>query len=173
MFHRHVSPTSDDPAPSACVDLTQLRLTAIEDKLLQVEGLLNVVHRFNGQLEQVSTTLAVAMSLLAQEATSERIQALPSSPGGNTAEFQVVTHIRRDGHGTRLVTDVSWPDLWSVRLFATAMLRTLAQSSLVTDDCRCWCEVWRPDESGEIVDSAYLQSDTVTVEWESDLLDSQ
>lgn len=167
-------PITDDTAlPGPFAEAAQ-RITAIEERLLQVENLLDIVNPFNDQLENISTTLAVVLSLLAQEGDFEKTPVpLPAGEGGDTAELRIITHIRRGvDQGSRLITDISWHDMWVARLFATAMLRTLSKSSLIADGSRCWCEVWRPDESGDIVDSAYLRPGTGAVEWESDLLDS-
>ncbi|MBB6375218.1 hypothetical protein BKA01_002440 [Pseudonocardia eucalypti] len=66
---------------------------------------------------------------------------------------------------------MGWSGIWAVRLFVTGLLRGLARSGLSALGCRCWCEVWNPDETGELVDSALLDPDTGAIEWESDLLD--
>jgi hypothetical protein len=82
--------------------------------------------------------------------------------------FRVVAHISRDNSGTYLLSDVTWPDMWSVRLYVTVLPRTLARNHPAPRHRRCWCEIWSPDETGEFIDSAILNPDTDAIEWESD-----
>lgn len=154
-----------------CADLvTEARLTAIETHLKQVEELLTGVGQFNNRLDQVHATLELALGFLAPEPTDKphRTGDQPAKPGQG---LRVIAHLSREGQRARLVTPMAWSDIWAVRLFVTGLLRGLARSGLPALGCRCWCEVWNPDETGELVDSAFLDPDTGSIEWDSDLLD--
>jgi hypothetical protein len=59
--------------------------------------------------------------------------------------------------------------MWSIRLYVTALLRNAMRSGLASAECRCWCEVWTPDDGGELVDSAHMDPETGVIEWESDM----
>jgi hypothetical protein len=59
--------------------------------------------------------------------------------------------------------------MWSVRLYVTALLRNAARSGLASVESRCWCEIWAPDETGELIDSAYLDPETGVIEWQADM----
>jgi hypothetical protein len=43
------------------------------------------------------------------------------------------------------------------------------RSGLTSAECRCWCEIWTPNEDGELVDSAHVDPETGVIEWESDM----
>ena len=87
-------------------------------------------------------------------------------------KFQVITHVNPPDGDTELTARLSWPDEGSARSFATALLRNLRHGDLGQDGYRCWCEVWAPDETGELVDSAYPGPQTGRVEWDSEVIDA-
>jgi hypothetical protein len=151
------------------------RLAAIENHIEHIESLLVGIGQLNSRLDRIYATLELAIGLLApgQHATNPANDRSPAEEGTDTAQsgFRVVAHISRPGHGggARLVSDVSWSDMWSVRLYVTALLRNLARTSLIPANGRCWCEIWIPNEAGELVDSAFLDQESGVIEWESDL----
>jgi hypothetical protein len=79
-------------------------------------------------------------------------------------KFQVVAHVSSPGGDTELTAYFSWPDEGPARSFATALPRNLHHGSFGQEGYRCWCEVWAPDETGELVDSAYPGPQTGRVE---------
>ena len=87
-------------------------------------------------------------------------------------KFQVITHVNPPDGDTELIARLSWPDEGSARSFATALLRNLHHGSLGQEGYRCWCEVWAPDEAGELVDPAYPSPQTGCVEWDSEIIDA-
>jgi hypothetical protein len=161
--------------PLSCADpATDARFTAIERHLQQIEKLLTGVGQFNNHLDQVHATLELALGFLTPEpATDSANDASPTGdhPDNPGQSLCVIAHLSREGQGARLVVPMAWPDMWAVRLFVNGLLRGLARSGLPALGCRCWCEVWIPDEIGELVDSAFLDPDASAIEWESDLLD--
>jgi hypothetical protein len=159
---------------SSADPVTEARLTAIETHLKQLEELLTGVGQFNNRLDQVHAKLELALGFLmpepAADPTSESHRA-GDHPDHPRQSLRVITHLSREGQGARLVAPMAWSDMWSVRLFVAGLLCGLARSGLPALGCRCWCEVWNPDQTGELVDSAFLDPDTGAIEWESDLLD--
>jgi hypothetical protein len=152
--------TSSGENSAKSVDQTLTgRLAAIENHIEHIESLLVGIGQLNSRLDRIYATLELAIGLLApgQHATDLANDRSLAEEGTETAQsgFRVVAHISRPDHsgGARLVSDVSWSDMWSVRLYVTALLRNLARTSLVRANGRCWCEIWTPDESGELVDS--------------------
>jgi hypothetical protein len=87
-------------------------------------------------------------------------------------KFQVITHVSPPGGDTELTARLSWSDEGSARSFATALLRNLHDGDLGQDGYRWWCEIWTPDETGELVDSAYPGQQTGHVEWDSEIIDA-
>ncbi len=150
---------------------TLARLAAIEDHVHKIETKLGAISEFNGQLDQIHTTLEAVIGFVTPGRINESLTEPSTHVDHSTtgAGFRVVAHVNRDSGGTRLVPDVSWPDAWSVRLFVTALLRHLARNDHSQRRRRCWCEVWTPDETGERVDSAILNPETGIIEWESDI----
>ncbi len=61
----------------------------------------------------------------------------------------------------------SRPTSWSVRLFVTGLLRNMTRSGLPLLEC----QVWTPDETSELVDTAVLDPETGATDWQSDLID--
>jgi hypothetical protein len=88
------------------------------------------------------------------------------------SKFQVIAHVSSPGGDTELTTRRSWLDEGSARSFATALLRNLHHGSFGREGYRCWCEVWAPDETGELVDSAYPGRQAGCVEWDSEVIDA-
>jgi hypothetical protein len=153
---------------------TEARLAAIESHLQQIEALLIGVAQFDSRLDQIHATLELAIGVITPgQHTMPPGSEQPPPTGGVQSRsdlgFRIVAHLRRDNHGARLVSDVSWSDMWSVRLYVTALLRNAARSGLASAESRCWCEVWAPDETGELVDAAYLDPESGVIEWQSDM----
>jgi hypothetical protein len=153
---------------------TQARLAAIESHMQQIETLLIGISQFNNRLDQIHGTLELAVGVLTPDhhTLSPSQDQMPPSGGAQSrppSGFRIIAHISRENHGARLISDVSWSDMWSVRLYVTALLRNAARSGLAFAKCRCWCEIWAPDETGELVDSANLDPETGVIEWESDM----
>ncbi|MCA1672715.1 MAG: hypothetical protein LC799_11100, partial [Actinobacteria bacterium] len=169
--HTMSSNPAGEPLQGADED-TLARLAAIEDHVHQIETGLGAITEFNGQLEEIHTALETVIGFVATGRTTESF-ASPSAHGDRSTistGFRIVAHVSRDDGGARLTSDVSWPDMWSVRLLVTALLRNLARNDKAQVRRRCWCEVWTPDENGERVDSAILNQDTGVIEWESDVV---
>lgn len=170
---------SGDSSPSSADQPTHARLASIESHMQHIETLLIGISQFHNRLDQIHATLELAIGFVAPDAGAADPGAEPSSSEDQSdktaARYRVVAHLSRDGHSARLVPDVAWDDMWSVRLFVTGLLRNMGRSGLPSLGCRCWCEVWTPDESGKskLVDSAFLDPDTAAVDWESDLVDSK
>ena len=169
------APGSRDSSLSSANQATHARLTAIEGHMRYIETLLIGTSQFHNRLDQIHATLELAIGFLTPggnttNSTADSSSAKDQSDRPN-AKLRVVAHLSRDGHGARLVPDAAWADMWSVRLFVMGLLQNAARSGLPSLGCRCWCEVWSPDESGELVDSAFLDPDSGAVEWQSDLLD--
>ncbi|MGH8965918.1 MAG: hypothetical protein ACRDXB_11400, partial [Actinomycetes bacterium] len=124
---------ADDDAP--------VSLAAIESRLKLIENLLIGFAQFNTRLDQIHATLELAIDVLAPGEHTE-----PTAPPVDTEDqsFRIIAHLKRDGHGARLVSDVSWADMWSIRLYVTALLRNALRSGLASAECLCWCEVWTP-----------------------------
>jgi hypothetical protein len=152
-------------------DTTQARLAAIENHLQLIETLLAGISQFNTRLDQIHATLELAVGVLApgQHSGSHGPATESREPTAATARFRIIAHLSRDNHGTRLVSDVSWSDMWSIRLYVTALLRNALRSGLATSECRWWCEIWTPDETGEPIDYARVDPETGVIEWESDM----
>jgi hypothetical protein len=152
---------------------TQARLAAIESHLQLIETLVVGVSQFNTRLDQIHATLELALGVLAPgQHTGAPDPPSGQDGSGHTGErpgFRIIARINRQSHGARLVSDVSWTDMWSIRLYVTALLRYAMRGGLASAGCRCWCEVWTPDESGELVDSAHVDPETGVIEWESDM----
>jgi hypothetical protein len=152
---------------------TQARLAAIESHLRLIEALLVGVSQFNTRLDQIHATLELAVGVLApgQHTGSPEPQPAPNdgAQAGSNSGFRIIAHVSRESHGARLVSDVSWSDMWSIRLYVTALLRNAMRSGLTSAECRCWCEIWTPNEGGELVDSAHVDPETGVIEWESDM----
>jgi len=148
---------------------TLVRLGAIEDYLHQIETRLDAISEFNNRLDEIHTILHTVTRFVTSDRTNESLTqpSTATDPPASDTELRVVAHVRRDGDGTRLIPDVSWPDAWSMRLFGTALLQNLARND---QRRRCWCEVWTPDETGELIDTAILHPDTGAIEWHSDIL---
>lgn len=149
---------------------TPARLTAIESHLQLIETLLIGFSQFNNRLDQIHATLELAIGVL----TPGQHTGPPTPPNAGepiiaNRGFRIIAHLNRDNHGARLVSDVSWADMWSIRLYVTALLRNALRSGLASAECRCWCEVWTPDETGELVDSAHVDPQTGVIEWQSDM----
>jgi hypothetical protein len=149
---------------------TEARLAAIESHLQLVEALLADFNRFNTRLDQIHATLELAIGVLAPGRHTESTEKAPSTGQQISGSgFRVVAHFARENHGARLISDVSWSDMWSIRLYITALLRNALRSGLASAECRCWCEVWTPDETGEPIDTAHVDPETGVIEWESDM----
>jgi hypothetical protein len=165
----NTDPSDESPHPRD--EIMRTRLTAIENQLDQIDTRLGAISEFNGRLDEIHCILETVIGFVMPDQSTE-----PSTPpvlGADdptmqTSGFRVVAHISRDHSGTRLVSDVTWPDMWAVRLFVTALLRNLARNQLAQQHRRCWCEVWSSDEAGQFVDSAILNPDTDAIESESD-----
>ena len=167
-------PCCEEDPLSGADQATPARLATIESQMQHIEALLNGVSQFNNRLDQIHATLDLAIGILTpgQHTTDPTSEPSPSEDTDDTQTgFRIIAHLSRDGHSARLVSDLSWTDMWSVRLYITALLRNLARSSLASHDCPCRCEVWKPDETGQLVDSARQNPDTGVIEWESDLHD--
>jgi hypothetical protein len=167
-------PSSIGPVGGRDDSVTHARLAAIESHLQQVESLLIGISKFDNRLDQINATLELAIGVLAPghsipSITEQQPRDNSVRQGHERRGYRIVVHLSREGHGTRLVTDVSWSDMWSVRLYVTALLRNAVQSGIASAESRYWCEVWTPDETGKRVDSAHLDSDTGVIEWESDM----
>ena len=136
---------------------TLVRLSAIEDHLHQIETRLDAIGEFNARLDGIHTILETVIRFVTPDQINQSLTESVTRADGSTTEagFRVVAHVRRADDGTQLVSDVPWPDAWSVRLFVTALLRTLTRRH-DAQERRCWCEVWTPDENGEFVDSGLL-----------------
>jgi hypothetical protein len=149
---------------------TPARLAAIEGHLLLIETLLIEFAQFNSRLDQIHATLELAVGVVTPgQRTGPTAPVYPAEPAAARPAFRVIAHLGRDNHGARLISDVSWADMWSIRLYVTALLRNALRSGLASAECRCWCEVWAPDEAGELVDSAHVDPETGVVEWASDM----
>lgn len=159
----------DDQQRAAHED-TLVRLSAIEDHLSQIEARLDAVSEFNVRLDGIHTILETVIRFVTPDQTNQSLTEPITRADGSTTDagFRVVAHVRRADGGTQLVSDVPWPDAWSVRLFVTTLLQNLTRRH-DAHERRCWCEVWTPDENGEYLDSAILNPDTGAIEWESDL----
>jgi hypothetical protein len=162
--HRHGDPGGGGASS------TRARLAAIEGHLQLIEALLVGFGRFNTRLDQIHATLELAIGVLAPGRHTGSTEKAPST--GQQVDgsgFRVIAHFARESYGARLVSDVSWSDMWSIRLYITALLRNALRSGLASAECRCWCEVWAPDETGELIDSARVDPETGVIEWESDM----
>lgn len=149
---------------------TETRLAAIKSHLELIEALLVGFGQFNTRLDQIHATLELAIGVLAPgQHTGSTDRPRTGRQTGERSGFRVIAHFARENHGARLVSDVSWSDMWSIRLYITALLRNALRSGLASADCSCWCEVWAPDETGELIDSAHVDPDTGVIEWESDM----
>src|SRR5262249_19509475 len=129
---------------------THVRLAAIEDQMRHIEALLVGISQFHIRLDQIHATLELAIGYLSpgsDTTTPEAESSVENRLDTTAPKFRVVAHLNRDGHGARLVPDVAWEDMWSLRLFVTGLLRNMGRSGLFALGCRCWCEVWTPDES--------------------------
>jgi hypothetical protein len=153
-------------------DTTQARLAAIESHLQLIEALLVGVSQFGTRLDQIHATLELAVGVL-----SPGQHAGPPEPAGTSSReradtihgYRIVARLSRGSHGARLVSDVSWSDMWSIRLYVTALLRNALRSGLASAECCCWCEIWTPGENGELIDTARLDPESGVIEWESDM----
>jgi hypothetical protein len=149
---------------------TLTRLAAIESHIHHIETRLGLINEFNSRLDEIHDTLDTVIGFVTPDRTNESLVS-PSTHIDRPiadAEFRIVAHVSRDGHGAQLTSDMSWPDTWSVRMFVTALLRNLSRHD--RQQCRrYWCDIWTPDESGERVDSAILNPDTRVIEWASDI----
>jgi hypothetical protein len=149
---------------------TPASLAAIESHLLLIETLLIEFTQFNTRLDQIHATLELAVGVLTPgRHTGPTAQVNPAEPAAGSSGFRIIAHLDRDNHGARLISDVSWADMWSIRLYVTALLRNALRSGLASAECRCWCEVWAPDEAGELVGSAHVDPETGVIEWASDM----
>jgi hypothetical protein len=118
---------------------SQARLAAIESHLLLIETLLIGVSQFNTRLDQIHATLELAIGVLAPGRHTGSPET-PLSNDGQTSEnhgFRIIAHLSRENHGARLVSDLSWSDMWSIRLYVTALLRNALRSGLASAECRC------------------------------------
>ena len=161
----------NDLGPPGGDDATTVaRLTAIETHLQLIETLLVGFSRFNNRLDQIHATLELAIGVLTPDQHAGP-PAPPNAPEQFSADhgFRIIAHLNRENHSARLVSDVSWADMWSIRLYVTALLRNALRSGLASAECRCWCEVWTPDETGELIDSAHVDAETGVIEWRSDM----
>jgi hypothetical protein len=135
-----------------------------------IENLLIGFTQFNTRLDQIHATLELAIGVLTPgQHTGPTAPPNAAEPTAANDGFRIISHLNRENHGARLISDVSWADMWSIRLYVTALLRNALRSGLASGECRCWCEVWTPDETGELVDSAHVDPDTGVIEWESDM----
>jgi hypothetical protein len=149
---------------------TSARLAAIESHLQLIETLLIGFTQFNTRLDQIHATLDLAIGVLTPgQHTGSTAPLNAAEPTAIIHGFRIIAHLNRESHGARLISDVSWADMWSIRLYVTALLRNALRSGLASAECRCWCEVWTPDETGELVDSAHVDPDTGVIEWKSDM----
>lgn len=165
-------PCCDDIPPSRADRATYGRLAAIERHMEHIEAVLIGISQFNSRLDQIHATLELAIGFLTPARHTTTVPPIGTAPTDDASTaYRVIAHLSRDGNGARLASDVSWADTWSVRLYVTALLRNLARSTLSSEDCRCWCEVWTPDETGDLVDSARLDPETGVIDWDSDLRD--
>jgi hypothetical protein len=167
-------PYGPDPLGGDEDSATQARLAAIESHMQQIETLLIGISQFSSRLDEIHATLELAIGVIGprQYAISPDVeQPQTSGSAENLAKigYRIIAHLRRENHGARLVSDVSWSDMWSVRLYVTALLRNAVRSGLAPAECRCWCEVWTPDETGELIDSAHVDPETGVIEWQSDM----
>jgi hypothetical protein len=155
-----------DTAPEA-----RLNLAAIESHLQLIEALLIGFGQFNTRLDQIHATLELAIGVLnpGQHTGSSDEPLSTGGQHGGRRSFRIIAHFAREDRGARLVSDVSWSDMWSIRLYITALLRNALRSGLASAECSCWCEVWSPDETGELIDSAHVAPETGVIEWESDM----
>jgi hypothetical protein len=152
-------------------DTTETRLASIESHLQSIEALLIGFSQFNTRLDQIHATLELAIGVLApgqHTGSTERAPSTGEQTGGRSS-FRIIAHFTRENHGARLVSDVSWSDMWSIRLYITALLRNALRSGLASAECSCWCEIWAPDETGELIDSAHVDQETGVIEWHSDM----
>jgi hypothetical protein len=148
---------------------TETRLAAIESHLQLIEALLVGFGQFNTRLDRIHATLELAIGVLAPGQHTGSSDRAPSTGEHTGSSFRIITHFAREDHGARLVSDVYWSDMWSIRLYITALLRNALRSGLASAESSCWCEVWTPDESGELIDSAHVDPETGVIEWESDM----
>lgn len=163
-------PSPAEPETEGC-STTEVRLAAIESHLKLIEALLIGFGQFNTRLDQIHATLDLAIGVLAPGQHTGSTDKAPSArqQTGGRSGFRIIAHFARENHGARLVSDVSWSDMWSIRLYITALLRNALRSGLASAECSCWCEVWTPDETGELIDSAHVDPETGVIEWESDM----
>jgi len=129
------------------------REDAIGVKLAELENRLNTAETRLGAVDELSLTKPPPPAF--DEPTTR----------DSGTKFRVIAHVRRDGSGIQLTSDVSWPDEWAARSYVAALLPQLVRSGI--PDCCCWCEVWAPDEAGHFVDSAVFDQDAERIEWES------
>jgi hypothetical protein len=149
---------------------TPARLATIESHLQLIETLLIGFTQFNTRLDQIHATLELAIGVLRPgQHTGPPAPLNAAEPPAVNHGFRIIAHLNRENHGARLVSDVSWADMWSIRLYVTALLRNALRTGLASAGCRCWCEVWTPNETGELVDSAHVDPDTGVIEWASDM----
>jgi hypothetical protein len=149
---------------------TAARLAAIESHLQMIETLLIGFTQFNSRLDQIHATLELAIGVLTPgQHTGPTAPLNAGEPTVAIHGFRIIAHLSREDHGARLVSDVPCADMWSIRLYVTALLRNALRSGLASAECRCWCEIWTPDEGGKLVDSAHVDPETGVIEWASDM----
>jgi hypothetical protein len=148
---------------------TETRLAAIESRLQLIEALLVGFIQFNTHLDRIHATLELAIGVLAPGQHTGSADRTPSIGEHTGSSFRIITHFARKDHGARLTSDVYWSDMWSIRLYITALLRNALRSGLASAECSCWCEVRTPDERGELIDSAHVDPETGVIEWKSDM----
>src|SRR5918999_852298 len=112
---------------------TEARLAAIESHLQLIEALLIGFGQFNTRLDQIHATLELAIGVLTPGQHIGSSDKAPSTGGQHGGRrFRLIAHFAREDHGARLVSDVSWSDMWSIRLYITALLRSAVRSGLAS-----------------------------------------
>jgi hypothetical protein len=120
---------------------TPARLAAIESHLHLIETLLIGFTQFSTRLDQIHATLELAIGVLTPgQHTGPTAPLNAAEPTAANHGFRIIAHLSRENNGARLVSDASWADMWSIRLYVTALLRNALRSGLASAECRCWCE---------------------------------
>src|SRR5688500_8048903 len=90
---------------------TETRLAAIESHLQLIEALLVGFGQFNTRLDRIHATLELAIGVLAPGQHTRSTDRARSTGEQTGSSFRIITHIVREDHGARLVSDVSWSDM--------------------------------------------------------------
>lgn len=110
---------------------TETRLTAIESYLQLIEALLVGFSQFNTHLDRIHATLELAIGVLTPGQHTGSADRAPSTGAHTCGSYRIITHFAREDHGARLASDVYWSDMWSIRLYITALLRNALRSGLL------------------------------------------